>query len=90
MLPPPAASQEGKSVSAGAGAGAGAGLGAEEESLDYESKVLSQFCHAQQHLLVTYTTLSDLNNNSDTNEDGAMQVGVIVIIIVTMSTKLEE
>ena len=87
LLPPPAASQEDKSVSAGAGAGAG--LGAEEESLDYESKVLSQFCHAQQHLLVTYTTLSGLNTNSDTSEDGAMQVGVIVVIIVKMSNKLE-
>lgn len=62
-----AASQEGKSVSACAVPGT------EEESLDYESKVLSQFCHAHQHLLVTYTTLSALNNNGDTDEDAAAQ-----------------
>ncbi|KAI0237109.1 Rab3 GTPase-activating protein non-catalytic subunit [Lamellibrachia satsuma] len=62
-----AASQEGKTVTSACGV-----MGTEDESLDYESKVLSQFSHAQQHLLFTYTTLSALNSNGAVtiNEDG--------------------
>ena len=53
-------------------------MGTEDESLDYESKVLSQFSHAQQHLLFTYTTLSALNSNGAVtiDEDGTEVVCV--------------
>ena len=49
----------------------------EEGGLDYEGKVLSQFCHAQQHLVVTYTKLSSLNSAGvvTIDEDVAGEVG---------------
>ena len=43
----------------------------QDQTLDYESRILLQGCQAQQHLLTTYSTLLKI---SQTQEDESMEV----------------
>ena len=36
-----------------------------QQTLDYESKMLLQFCQVQEHLLTTYTALSRINGGEE-------------------------